>query len=157
MAERVALQSVGAGIPIPAMDVFGVSGAVDLLAVRRRLGRDRWGPPILRDDGGRFIRCDGRRTVVVSAATYPDDPDRAVWVHASIAVHGPDDQHGPAEHDLPGYDDLVLLHRAVWPGGWAFQVFAPPESHVNLAQVLHLWGRADGKRIHPDFAWLGGI
>jgi site-specific DNA-cytosine methylase len=41
--------------------------------------------------------------------------------------------------------------------GWAFQVFAPPSDHVNIAQVLHVWGRADGARIHPDFAWMGAI
>jgi hypothetical protein len=118
-----------------------------------------WGgsPPEVRPDGGKFQRSDGRRTVIVSATAYRDDPDRHVWLHASIAVHGPDDVAGPSATELPTYEDLVELHRAVWPGGWAFQVFAPPADHVNLAEVLHLFGRADGARIHPDFAWLGAI
>jgi hypothetical protein len=149
--------TAGSGIPVPAMDVLGVPGALDVLAIRKRLGRADWGPPIVRADGARYVRSDDRRTVIVSASTYPDDPDRTVWVHASIAVHGPGDVYGPHATDLPTWDDLTLLHRAVWPGGYAFQVFAPPSDHVDITQVLHLWGRLDGQRIHPDFAWRGAI
>jgi hypothetical protein len=154
----IGLQTTGAGIPVQGLDVLGIPGAIDLLALRRRLGRKRWSPPEVRPDGGKFRRTDLRRTLIVSATTYPDDPDRHVWLHASIAAHGPGDIHGPSQMELPSYEDLVEIHRAVWPdGGWAFQVFAPPAEHVDLAQVLHLWGRFDGTRVHPDFAWLGGI
>jgi len=39
------------------------------------------------------------------------------------------------------YRDMVLLHKAVWPHGFAYQVFASPEkAHQLLANVLHLWG-----------------
>jgi hypothetical protein len=147
-------------LPAVRLDSLGIQGAIDVLAVRRRLGRDQWGPPTISPDGAaaKLIRSDGLRMIVLSAATYPDDPDRTVWTHASIAVHGPTDIHGPHPVDLPGYDDLVMLRHAVWGDtGWAFQVFAPPSGHVNITQVLHLWGRADGARTHPDFAWLGGI
>ena len=49
------------------------------------------------------------------------------------------------------------MHRAVFPG-YAYQVFAPPESHVNIhGNALHLWGRADGKPILPEFGDMGTI
>lgn len=144
-------RSLGGHFPIPGVDALGVEGVVDTLKIRKRLGRHEWGPPELRDDGAGYVRNDQRRTVIVSAATYPDDPTRTVWIHASIACHPID------VRDLPGYEDLKTLHRAVWPNGWAIQVFAPPAEHIDFTPVLHLWGRADGARIHPDFAWMGAI
>jgi hypothetical protein len=87
---------------------------------------------------------DGR-SVVVSAADF----DGALWIHASIA--SPD--------ETPSYDDLCQLYRAVWGGtGYAYQCFVPPAEHVNIHQdALHLWGRADGARVLPNFAPFGSI
>lgn len=72
----------------------------------------------------------------------------ANWIHASISY---------TDH-IPDYEDLKLLHAAVFNGGWAYQVFAPPSEHINIhANVLHLFGRVDGARVLPDFGRFGSI
>jgi hypothetical protein len=121
----------------------------DVLEIRRRLGRDRWGPPRFDIGPVMFMRSDGRRSIGVSSAPFEDG---LVWLHASIAAH-------PGEDEMPTYEDLTELRHAVWgDDGWAFQVFAPPAHHINIrANALHLWGRLDGERTHPDFGWAGTI
>src|SRR5262245_21524487 len=121
-----------------------VSTSIDALAVRRILGRDEWGiPQPFGPDGWSLISRDA--SVLITCAYH----DGAEWLHASIAR--PD--------HMPTYDDLVLLHQAVWRGhGWAYQVFAPTADHVNIHRyALHLWGRLDGKPILPNFGALGSI
>jgi hypothetical protein len=129
----------------------------DVLAIRARLGRDRWGPPIARPitgpSGASFVRSDGKRSIIVtSSGLAPDIADGHTWLHASISAH-------PNSAPVPEYEELAQLRYAVWgEHGWAFQVFAPAASHVNIrANALHLWGRLDGTRIHPDFGWAGTI
>jgi len=76
---------------------------------------------------------------VLSCAPVDDGND---WVHASIA----------STDQLPTYADLKLLHHAVFGDGWAYQVFAPPDDHVNIHEyALHIFGRLDGKPALPDF------
>lgn len=71
------------------------------------------------------------------------------WIHASMSYSD--------ERIMPTYDDLCLMHRAVFPG-FAYQVFAPPEKHIDIRHnVLHLWGRVDGKPAMPDFGRHGTI
>lgn len=126
---------------------------VNVLEIRRRLGRREWGPPQVNGDGASLVRYDRTRSVIVSvSANYPGNADDAVWVHASIAAH-------PAAAPVPAYEELAALRAAVWgEHGWAFQVFAPPAHHINIrGNALHLWGRADGQRTHPDFGWAGTI
>ena len=79
-------------------------------------------------------------SVIVSQAEHFGDE----WLHASIAY----------ERQIPNYDDLTALHRAVFGRKrWAYQVFAPESEHVNIhSYALHLWGRADGKPALPNFA-----
>lgn len=91
-------------------------------------------------------RKDSGSRVIVSVARFEDGVE---WAHASISRRA----------ELPAYEDLVTLHRAVWgEEGWAFQVFAPPSAHVNIhPYALHLWGRLDGQRVHPDFGVNGFI
>lgn len=126
---------------------------VNVLEIRRRLGRKEWEPPTVGGDGANLVRYDRTRSVIVSvSADYPDNPDGLVWVHASIASH-------PAGAPVPAYEELAALRAAVWgEHGWAFQVFAPPAHHVNIrANALHLWGLASGERTHPNFGHLGTI
>ena len=108
---------------------------VDVLHIRRTLGRDLWGAPKpFGPDGWTLTRAGRSGSVIVTCA-----PDLAGvdWLHASIAY--PD--------HVPSYRDLTQLHYAVWRGqGWAYQVFAPIVAHVNIHEnALHLWGRHDGK------------
>jgi len=55
---------------------------------------------------------------------------------------------------MPSYNDLAMLHAAVFESGWAYQVFVPPGEHVNLHDfALHLFGRLDGAPVLPDFTY----
>lgn len=119
--------------------VYDFPTTLDALAIRRRLGAADWSPPgRLGPDGWYFQNRHHDGSIIVSVAPHGD----VEWVHASIAWR----QH------MPTYDDLKLLHAAVFPTGWAYQVFTPPSEHVNIHEyALHLWGRLDGERGLPDF------
>lgn len=123
--------------------------SVDILAIRRRLGRKDWiRPTMFGPDGWMLFHRDGAK-IIVSAGPAPDNGhDVSDWLHASI---GRPDR-------MPDYEDLTMLHKAVWPDGYAYQVFAPPAAHINIhPHVLHLWGRPDGQRQLPEFGALGTI
>jgi len=111
------------------------------LAIRRRLGRAEWKPPEpYEPDGYTFMRKDGMASIVVSVGPQDDGHD---WIHASIARY---------DRTIPSYDELKLLHRAVFGDAHAYQVFVPKAEHVNIHEfALHLWGRLDGTRALPDF------
>jgi len=119
---------------------------VDGLRLRREFGRkdwlppERWGP-----DGWSMTKRDESSSVIASAW---DEDDGVTWIHASIAR---DDR-------IPNYDELALLHRAVFGDRWAYQVFAPADHHINIhSNALHLWGRADGVPMLPNFGARGTI
>lgn len=143
-----------AGIPLRSAaehhEIPAGHAGIDALAVRARLGRDDWSRPIPFGDGWRYQRRDATAVVLVTAACFPELPGIPI-VHASISRHSP--------VSTPTYDDLVLLHAAVFPNGNALQAFVPPDDHVNIRpNVLHLWGRADGQRLWPiDFGRWGTI
>lgn len=113
---------------------------LDPLKIRRVLGRNLWGIPQRHGpDGWRLIATDGLASIIVTCADHDGDD----WIHASIA----------RTNSMPTYEDLTMLHAAVFSPGWSYQVFAPPADHVNIHQTcLHLWGRLDGKPGLPDFA-----
>lgn len=89
-----------------------------------------------------------RGSIIVTQAEHPY-PNGVDWIHASLAW--PD--------VMPTYGDLTALHRAVFGRRrWSYQVFAPDSRHVNIHNyALHLWGRADGKNVLPDFGVEGTI
>jgi hypothetical protein len=121
---------------------------VDGLRLRKIMGRYGWCAPARYGvDGWMMRRYDRTGSLLVSTSTYPDTP--FLWTHASIAYN---------DH-LPTYKDLVQLHRAVWGDtGWAYQVFTPTADHIDIHEhALHLFGRADGVRVLPDFAQFGSI
>lgn len=119
--------------------VYSTPTTLDPLAIRRRLGRAAWSPPRRHGpDGWAYVRTDRTGSVIVSVAEH----DGHEWVHASIAY----------THRMPTYDDLKLLHRAVFGNGWAYQPFAPPSEHINIHNyALHLFGRVDHQPALPDF------
>lgn len=117
---------------------------IDAPAILDVLNEDEagaWGPPIpFGPDGWAFLHLDRIRAVVVTCDLHDDDA--AQWVHASMTGDG----------RVPSYEELLLLHRAVFAGRWAYQVFAPPEERVDvLPHQLHLFGRLDGEPALPDF------
>lgn len=118
---------------------------VDILDVRRRLGRNDWHAPIpFGPDGWALFRRDGSTNVRISVAEW----NGAAWVHASIAADG----------RLPTYEELLQLHRAVFKDGFSYQVFAPQPEHISIhATALHLWGRVDRKPELPNFGKYGTI
>lgn len=123
---------------------------VDGLLIRKRLGKDEWSPPIPHGpDGFHYysLTSDGPRVAYIIVTGWYHD--HAGWLHASMS----------RPESVPSYDDLVLLHRAVWGAtGYSYQVFAPVGDHVNIHdRCLHLWGRADGSPRLPNFAVYGSI
>ena len=115
--------------------------SLDPLRIRKALGRSRWAPAIPFGPGGwLFDSATDNGRILVTCADLDDGTD---WVHASMSWHD----------RTPSYDELKLLHQAVFADGWSYQVFTPPASHVNIhSYALHLWGRLDGKPALPDFA-----
>ena len=121
---------------------------IDPLELRRRLDRKVWGiPELWGPDGWRIDTIRGPHGRIIVTADSPK-PEFRGFIHASIS----------RKDELPSYDDLVLLHKAVWPEGYAYQVFAPPSQHVNIhPYALHLWGRHDGAPVLPEFGKYGTI
>lgn len=120
---------------------------INALRARKILGRDDWFPAELYGpDGWCFGSCDLTRSIIASC----DRMDGVEWIHASIAYR---------DHTtMPTYDDLKLLHRAIFGTGFAYQVFTPPSEHVNIHETcLHLFGRSDGKPVLPEFGFQGTI
>lgn len=117
---------------------------LDPLRMRSVLGRKEWGVPTeFGPAGWRIQRNDGTREILASSAFIDD----AEYIHASIAGT-----------EMPDYEDLALMHRAVFGDGYAYQVFAPPDQHMNIhATALHLWGRVDGRPTMPEFGRFGTI
>lgn len=126
-----------------------MTNTLDPLRIRKRLGKKDWMvPQRYGDDGWWFDTYDLNcfRRILVSEYFEEDGTE---WIHASMSYSN--------REIMPTYDDLVMLHRAIFPG-FAYQVFAPPENHINItANVLHLWGRADGQAGLPDFGRFGTI
>ena len=117
-----------------------MTGTLDALGIRRRLGRDTWrAPQEFGPDGWMFNHADGNGRIIVTASDFPEMPGVDI-IHASVSF----------TDRIPGYADLTALHRAVWPDGHALQCFVPPSEHINIHDhTLHLWGRADGQRLWP--------
>lgn len=115
--------------------------SLNALHIRRVFGRDALqAPEPYGQHGWQFFEAHaGCPRVRVTLVEHPDAPGIA-WVKASISR---------AER-TPDYDDLALLHRAVFAGRPAYQVFTG-EQGPDLAhrRVLHLIGRADGTPLLP--------
>jgi len=118
---------------------------VNGLRLRKTLGRATWlVPSRFGPDGWIMDSRDSQSRVIVTA----DGFDETEWVHASISHRD----------RMPTYDDMALLHEATFGDGWAYQVFAPPAHHINIHEhALHLWGRADGEPVLPNFGEMGTI
>jgi hypothetical protein len=123
-----------------------IPATVSGLRLRRVLGRHSWRTPRrFGVDGWSMARYDGSASVIVTAAEY----DGIEWVHASIAHN---------DRTMPTYEELKLLHEAAFGTGYAYQLFVPPTRHVNIHEyALHLYGRADGAAVTPDFGAEGSI
>ena len=129
---------------------------INILAVRAALGIKYWLAPEPKPSYDRsglpgvmwhLNRRDKTARVIISVDFWEDG---AEWIHASMSCRNP--------NRVPTYYELKLLHQAVFKDGWAYHVFAPSDKHVNLHEnVLHLWGRADGKRVLPDFSFNGTV
>lgn len=131
---------------------------VNPLQLRRTMGRKTWAPPEpfgpcgFRMYAFRHDRVEPIGTIIVTTSELADaqaSGDFTDWTHASFSW----------VHRVPTYDELVLLKSAVWgDDGEAYQVHPRAERHVNLHEhALHLWGRADGAPVLPDFGKLGTI
>lgn len=125
-----------------------MTGNIDALAIRKRLGRKAWSLPMeFGPDGWLFLSIVEDKKIIVTYGAVGDSA--GPWLHASVS----------RPNRMPDYQDLVDLHFAVWgPEGWAYQVFAPQGDHVNIhPYALHLWGRLDGTPVLPNFGAFGSI
>lgn len=123
-----------------------MTATVDGLRLRKALGREQWqAPEPFGPDGWRMVSRAGDCSVIVTTAEF----EGATWTHASRT----------APDRVPTYEEMIELHRAVWgETGYSYQVQAPLAQHVNIhPNALHLWGRADGRAVLPEFASWGTI
>lgn len=122
---------------------------VHLTRTLRRAGYRPTPPSEFGPTGMVVALCDGQGgragSIIVSQAQL----DGGEWLHASISW---------VDH-MPTYQDLALLKAAAFGDHReAYQVFPPADRHVNIHEhALHLWGRADGARVLPDFGAEGTI
>lgn len=120
------------------------------LVLRRILGRSKYDAPVeFGPDGWMLTRSDKQGAVIVTVSEFQDENGSATWIHASIS----------RADMMPTYDDLKTLYQAAFAGaGYAYQVFAPEEDHINIHRnALHLWGRLDGQPAMPKFGDMGSI
>jgi hypothetical protein len=124
---------------------------LDVQAIQKRCGPQwRHGPLIaggIEADDAWLFEGPGARMIV----SYDVDSEPGVpWIHASFGYQ--------LRERMPTYNDMKRMHQWVFGDGFSYQVFVPPEQHINIASnVLHLWGRHDGKPALPDFGKWGTI
>lgn len=124
-----------------------MSTSLNALQIRNRLGKKQWSAPVPFGPDGWIFNCIDRPARIIATVGPDSDTDPTLWIHASIATP-----------ETPTYDDLVLLHFAVFRDSYAYQVFAPKSQHVNIHETaLHLWGRLDGAPCLPEFGRFGTI
>lgn len=91
-----------------------------------------------RGEDGLIALSAGGLRVIASGGRF--DGER--WLHVSVS----------RASGLPSYADLVQVKRTfIGDERYAYQVFAPVSTHVNIAEVLHLWASVDRPRPLPDF------
>lgn len=89
-------------------------------------------------DGLALIRQDGLRVIASGAV----EADGLRWLHVSCS----------RPKGTPSYYDLKAVKRQfIGDDLFAYQVFAPPSQHVDLAEVLHLFACVDRPAYLPDF------
>jgi hypothetical protein len=126
-----------------------VAELIDIKAINHRLReRDRtWDKAQAFGEDGWFILGNGKGIIVT--LDFESDPGTD-WLHASFSYQ--------MRTRIPGYADLKLMHYAVFGEGHAYQCFVPTAEHINItSNVLHLFGRLDGKPVLPDFGRFGTI
>jgi hypothetical protein len=123
-----------------------VADKIDAKAIRKRLG-GAWKMGELGEDGWVFDGPGPMRVIVTVDEGSEPGTD---WIHASISHRD--------NRIMPSYNDLKRLHAAVFGNGHAYQIFVPTTEHINIkSNVLHLWGKANGMRVLPDFGRFGSI
>lgn len=132
------------------IDILGIRRRLDphVWAVAREFGPDGWALDLRPEIAS---RAGSNARIIITSAPNPDDDfteSDLMWIHASMS----------RSDQVPTYADIKRLHQAVWPDGWAYQVFAPETEHVNIHEfALHLWGRPDGRKELPNFGISGSI
>jgi hypothetical protein len=117
-----------------------IPSEINGLAIRAKLGRDRFHAPEPWGNGWRLHSHRPPTTIIVTTDDWV--PGEHTWLHASISH--------PTE--MPSYEEMKALHAVVFGDRWAYMPFAPTAEHVNDHEFcLHLYGRSDGANVLPDF------
>jgi len=99
-------------------------------------------------EGGDGLGCwdhpKGLRLIESSAV----EEDGHVWSHLSVSRK---------DHWMPTWEQLRDVFRLVHPHLYGYVVIAPPDRHVNIAEVAHVWACLDSTVPPlPDFT-RGGL
>lgn len=117
---------------------------IDSLKIRQRLGKKDWCVPVIWHDAWQIDNKHEKGRILVSY-WFPGLVPTKDWIHASISFRD----------RMPTYEELKLMHYAVFPEGYAYQIFVPSDNHVTFHDnALHLWGRTDGKPVLPEFSQI---
>lgn len=111
--------------------------------------------------GADGFSCTGRgpeqrRLMVIASTCWLSDPAEESryterWVHLSVSIDG---------ERLPSWIELEWCKRFfIGADRYAYQVHAPSDAHFSIAEVLHVWARADDGdgQVLPDLRGLGGM
>jgi hypothetical protein len=83
---------------------------------------------------------DRRRARIVHSVAREEDGQ--VWAHVSLSN---------AENTMPGWYEVRNAGWLLYPGQFGIVVIAPQSSHVNIANVAHVWFCLSGPTC-PDFS-----
>lgn len=117
---------------------------INPLKIRQRLGRKDWEIPIPWCDAWCIENKHEKGRIIVSYWWEGEIPNED-WIHASISWRD----------RLPTYEEIKLVHYAVFGDSYAYQVFVPSTNHVTYHDnALHLWGRTDEEPVLPEFSQI---
>lgn len=99
-----------------------------------------WEQVVEGGDGlGCWIHPRGLRLIESSAV----EQDGHAWSHVSVSR---------TDGWMPTWEQLRDAFRLVHPNLYGYVVIAPPDKHVNIAEVSHVWARLDSTAsVLPDF------
>jgi hypothetical protein len=104
-----------------------------------RLARGRWQ---LRYDGADGLGCyDLPRKGLRAIHSIAREQDGDVWAHVSVSRR---------DRCLPTWEQTRDIWRLIYPAVAGVIVIPAETSHVNMAEVMHIWGNLSRPAV-PDF------
>ncbi len=106
------------------------------------LRQHHWRPHYLGTDGlGCWEKRAGRERGLAFVHSIAREADGNAWAHLSLSRR---------DHCLPTWDQARDTWRLIYPALYGVIVIPPASHHVDLAEVLHVWGNLSAPAV-PDF------